>query len=306
MKRYEKLFACLMIIAVCAAGMALGGCTKAREKRHKISVATGAVVNSMMMTNPMGSIFGKTPLQQNTSQVGVQAADEALGCPIIAFGLSGTLLPLHIEGTVSLHYNNDCLVNGLAISGSVDSQWSVAMTAEHGVELSSDIDFDNLTMEGLVTDGSIHQVLYAGSTGPFAEIDGSLITTHADGRTRSIVYDNLTAEIDLQSVTQIAIFFPGADVSDNNSLALVVNGSATYTDEDNTVYAMEFTQVKQPFGWIMPVSGTVHLVNDAEDFDAFIDYGNGTADTLIMLTLKGEEPKAVDVSTYVNKHQYRF
>ncbi len=54
-----------------------------------------------------------------------------------------------------------------------------------------------MTMEGLVTNGNIHQLLYVWQDGPYAQIDGDMTTTHADGRTRSIVYDNLTAEVDL-------------------------------------------------------------------------------------------------------------
>ncbi len=77
MKRYEKLCSCLMIVALCVAGLALGGCKKAREKKHKLSVATGAVVNSMMMTNPMGALFG----EQSDSAAAQDSGVQSDGCP---------------------------------------------------------------------------------------------------------------------------------------------------------------------------------------------------------------------------------
>ncbi len=88
--------------------------------------------------------------------------------------------------------------------------------------------------------------------------------------------------------------------------SLVINGSATYTDEDGNTYAMDFDNVTQQFTCPMPTSGTVHIVNTEEEFDAIIDYGDGACDSLVTITMAGEEPKEVDVTKYVNKHQYRF
>ena len=53
--------------------------------------------------------------------------------------------------------------------------------------LETELTVDNMTMEGLVTNGYIHQILYLVNDGSLAQIDGDMTTTHADGRTRSIV-----------------------------------------------------------------------------------------------------------------------
>jgi len=116
------------------------------------------------------------------------------------------------------------------------------------------------------------------------------------------VYDNLTAEIDL---SEALCFYLHCD-NDSEEPALVINGSATYTDEDANTYAMDFDNVTQQLSCPMPTSGIVHLVNTAEEFDARIDYGDGTCDSIVTITLAGEEPKDVDVTEYVNNHQYRF
>ena len=84
MKRYEKLCSCLMIVALCVAGLALGGCKKAREKKHKLSVATGAVVNSMMMTNPMGALFGKNRRMQTQRERSAEHGSALTGCPSVS------------------------------------------------------------------------------------------------------------------------------------------------------------------------------------------------------------------------------
>ncbi len=178
----------------------------------------------------------------------------------------------------------------------------VKLDEELKLYLETELTVDNLTMEGLVTNGSIHQLLYVGQDGPYAFINGDMTTTHADGRTRSIVYDNLTAEIDLSDAL---CFYLHCD-NDSIEPALVINGSATYTDEDGNTYAMDFDNVTQQLTCDMPTSGTVHIVNTVEEFDATIDYGDGTCDHLVTITMAGEEPKEVDVTEYVNKHQYRF
>ncbi len=290
-----------MIAALCISGMMLGGCKKAQAKKHKLSVATGAVVNSMMVTNPMGALFGvnSTPAAQ---EGGVQSMAALTGCPVLTLQFQASTLPAVFTQNITITYAPDCIVNGIAMSGTVNGQWVVKLDDELKLYLETDLAIDNLTMEGLVTNGSIHQILYVGSNGPFAQIDGDMTTTHADGRTRSIVYDNLTAEIDL---SEALCFFLHCD-NDTEEPALVINGSATYTDEDGNTYAMDFDNVTQQLSCPMPTSGTVHLVNTEEGFDAIIDYGDGTCDTLITVTLAGEEPQEVDVTKYVNRHQYRF
>ena len=290
-----------MIAALCVSGLALGGCKKAREKKHDLSVATGAVVNSMMTTNPLGALFGGRSNSSAAQEDGVQTMAALTGCPIIT--LTGTIVPGSIfSQNINIMYSENCIVNGIAMSGTVNGQWSVKFDEELKLFLETALTIDNMTMEGLVTNGYINQKLYIQENGPFAQIDGDMTTTHADGRTRSIVYENLTAEIDL---SEALCFYLHCD-NDSEEPALVINGSATYTDEDANTYAMDFDNVTQQLSCPMPTSGIVHLVNTAEEFDASIDYGDGTCDSIVTITLAGEEPKDVDVTEYVNNHQYRF
>lgn len=304
MKRYEKLCSCLMIVALCVAGLALGGCKKAREKKHKMSVATGAVVNSMMTTNPMGALFGKNSNSSAVSEAGVQTMAALIGCPDVELHIDFTPAPYLYKSDITITYAPGCLVNGIAMSGAVNGQWMVSLE-NLKFYLETELTVDNMTMEGLVTNGYIHQKLHLDKDGPFAQIDGDMTTTHADGRTRSIVYDNLTAEVNLDGLPEAVCQLLGG--CDNDTVpSLVINGNAIYTDEDGNTYAMDFDNVTQPFTCPMPTSGTVHLVNTEKEFDAIIDYGDGTCDTLVTITMDGEEPKEVDVTEYVNRRQYRF
>lgn len=302
MKTYHKLLSCCVIIALCATGMLLGGCK--RTKTYRTEVATGAAINAMMMTNPMGSLYGKsTPDGDNPQGMDKAVADAlGVGCPAIDIGLNITFNPLpNLEGYINLAYNNDCIVHGVTMSGAVSSDWKVIADMT-GVMLDSTVAFDNLTMEGRSTDGTIHQVLYTENFIPYAQIDGTLTTTHADGRTRTVVYDTLTGTVDLGNYTEFKTIFPGITITDNNTAALVINGHAQYTNEDQFTTAMTFVDVMQPFGCFMPASGTLHLVNEAKNFDAVIDYGDGTCDSLITLTLKGQEPEEIDVIEWMKTH----
>ena len=300
MKHYEKLFSCLMIVALCVSGMMLGACNRNPTQR-----TIDAAVNVMMMTNPMGSLYGKTSLNDADSpdsQI-APAYVSGIGCPAIDIALSVNFTPTpNFSGSIDLAYNNDCIVHGLALSGGVFSSWSLVGDLLQGLEIESTITFDNFTMEGMSTDGTIYQQLYVEELIPSLLITGSLATTHADGRTRKMEYDNLTATVDLGNYTQFKTIFPDVTVVAENTAALVINGSATYTDENGMVSAVTFENVKQPFGCIIPASGTLHLVNNLRNYDAIVDYGDGTCDTLITITVEGQEPEVIDVIEWIKSH----
>lgn len=303
MKHCEKLFGRYMIAALCVSGMTLGACDQRIE--HRTDTTIGAAVNVMMMTNPMGSIYGKTSLTDDDSiHTGMAPASATgIGCPTIDIGLDVHLTPLpDISGSIDLAYNDDCIVDGLALSGEVSSTWSIEGDLLQGLELVSTITFDNLTMEGLSTDGSIYQRLYVEELIPYVSIAGDLTTTHADGRTCSIVYDDLNATVDLDNYTEFKTIFPDVTIIDTCAAALVINGSANYTDEDGMTSVVAFDNVKQPFGCIMPASGTMHLVDNLRNYDAMVDFGDGTCDTLITVTQKGQEPEVIDVVEWIKTH----
>lgn len=307
MKHYQKMFSCLMIVALCASGMMLGAC---RTKKQKAEAATNAAVNAMLMTNPMGSMFGNSQLHgSGSSPARAPEAVTGIGCPAIDLSLSVELNPLPtFQGHIDLAYNNNCIVNGLEMSGEVQSTWSI-LVALTGIKLQSTVTFDNLTMEGMHTDGTISQLLYVKDLIPYMLIntpDGPLTTTHADGKTRTMEFDNLTATVDLGNLTQFDTIFPGVKITDNNTAALVINGEAKYKDENNLKADMTFEDVKQPFGCMMPTSGILYLVNDREGFEATIDYSYGdttTCDTWVTITVKGQDPQNIDLAQWIIDHQ---
>ena len=289
-----------MIVALCVSGMMLGACNRNPTQR-----TIDAAVNVMMMTNPMGSLYGKTSLNDADSPGSriAPAYVSGTGCPAIDIALSVNFTPTpNFSGSIDLAYNNDCIVHGLALSGGVFSSWSLVGDLLQGLEIESTITFDNFTMEGMSTDGTIYQQLYVEELIPSLLITGSLATTHADGRTRKMEYDNLTATVDLGNYTQFKTIFPEVTVVAENTAALVINGSATYTDENGMVSAVTFDNVKQPFGCIIPASGTLHLVNNLRNYDAIVDYGDGTCDTLITITVEGQEPEVIDVIEWIKSH----
>jgi hypothetical protein len=280
--------------------MMVGACNRNPTQR-----TIDAAVNVMMMTNPMGSLYGKTALNDADSPSSriAPAYVSGTGCPAIDIALSVNFTPTpNFSGSIDLAYNNDCIVHGLALSGGVFSSWSLVGDLLQGLELESTITFDNFTVEGMSTNGTINQQLYVEELIPSVLITGALATTHADGRTRKMEYDNLTATVDLGNYTQFKTIFPDVTVVAENTAALIINGSATYTDENGMVSAVTFDNVKQPFGCIIPASGTLHLVNNLRNYDAIVDYGDGTCDTLITVTVEGQEPEVIDVIEWIKSH----
>jgi hypothetical protein len=280
--------------------MMLGACNRPTEQR-----TIDAAINVMMMTNPMGSLYGKTPLSDDhssSSQI-APASVSGVGCPAIDIALSVNFTPTpNFSGSIDLAYNDNCIVHDLVLSGEVNSSWSLAGDLLQGLELESTITFDNFTMEGMSTDGTINQQLSVAELIPTLLITGNLTTTDSDGRTSIMEYDNLMATVDLGNYAQFKTIFPEVTVVDENTAALVINGSATYTDEDGMISAVTFDNVKQPFGCIIPASGTLHLVNNLRNYDAVVDYGDGTCDTLITVTVDGQEPEVIDVVEWIKNH----
>jgi len=116
-----------------------------------------------------------------------------------------------------------------------------------GLELESTITFDNFTMEGMSTDGIIYQQLFVEELIPSVFNYRRPYHHPCRCKARSMEYDNLTATVDLNNYTQFKTIFPDVTVVDDNTAALVINGSATYTDENGMVSAVTFDNVKQPF-----------------------------------------------------------
>lgn len=285
-----------MIGAFCAGGLLLGGC-KAKIKKHNLALASSAVVNAMMVSNPMGALFGNDGDPEAAENGELQAATALAGCPAISFQLDITK-PLFYQA-ITITYAPDCLVNGVAMSGTVTGSWQLKL--DDGIYIDSTLTVDNLKMEGLTTDGSIHQELRFEIGKALSRLDGDMTTTHFDGRTRGIVFDNLTAEVSVADFLEDLL--GGSSSLDVPSL--VLNGNATYNDEDGNTYTMDFTDVTQQFTCDMPTSGILHIVNTEEAFDALIDYGDGTCDTLVTITLAGEEPEVIDIAEYLKNRQYR-
>ncbi len=295
MKKHQKLLSCFMIAAFCVSGLLLSGC-KAKIKKHNLALASSAVVNTMMVTNPMGAMFGNDGDPGATADTDeIQTATALTGCPSIRFQLD-IMKPLFYQ-TITITYAPDCLVNGVAMSGTVTGSWQLKL--DDGVYIESTLTIDNLKVEGLTTDGSIHQKLVFEAGKSLSRLNGDMTTTHFDGRTRGIVFDNLTAEASIADFLEDLL----GGSSELSIPSLVINGNATYNDEDDNTYTMDFTDVTQQFTCDMPTSGELHLVNTAEGFDALINYGDGTCDTLVTITLAGEEPEVVDITEYLKNRR---
>lgn len=297
----------LMLIAVFA--VTAGGCRKAREKQQKFNYATNAAVNAMLFANPLAAVFGSSSGSKDENNRYITAADSGVvyGCPEVRF--EGVLIPLISKQSITVNYGEDCLSHGLVMSGAFNGEWEFSLS-RFRLYLDMLLTLDDLTIEGLTSNGQIHALASINSRGPYATLDGEITTTHADGRFRTMTYDNMSAVIDLNEA--LLVWLLGDDDElDNATLlnpyddALILNGHASYIDEDNMTSAVTYTDVTQIAFCFYPVAGTMRVVNDEEGLDALIDFGEGECDSVATVIIEGET-REVDIREWLEKRRYRY
>ena len=135
---------------------------------------------------------------------------------------------------------------------------------------------------------------------------------HADGRSRELVVDNMTAYIDFNEVLLSLFFDADEDLDDETLLnpyddVLVMNGATTLTDEDGQTHALTFDNCTQSFFCFYPSSGTITLLSEEaeEGFEAVIDLGEGECDSLITITIDGET-REIDLEEWLNRSGIQF
>jgi len=304
MKTLRKLSPYLVIMLLIGIGFYFTGCKAAREKRKKFNLATTAFVSSTMFSNPLSAVYGDDD-KRKARVSGSGEVEQFTGCPMVSF--QGLFSPLGGTQNITVSYGQDCISHGLAISGSVTGNWEFVWS-NHKLFLDMELAMQDLTVEGLSTDGTIHALAAINNKGPYAQLDGHIATTHANGATRDMSFDNLTAAVDFNE--QLLGWFFDNQEEDDTLLnpyddVVILNGSATYVDEDNMTYSVDFDNMTQNFFCFYPSSGKITIINEAEDFNAIIDMGDGECDDIISITID-DETREVDVSERLEQHQTKL
>ncbi len=305
MTRATKHCLCLTVITVFTATLFLCGCKALREKRRQFELASGAAVNATLFANPLSAVYANS--DDEKLRTADFAWDSGEGCPVVTF--DGILVPFAGAQKITVEYGDDCLSWGIAMSGSAAGEWKFKFS-DFELLLELQLTMDELSIEGLTTSGSMYALAGINSSGPFANMDGSIATTHADGRTREMVIDNMTAVIDFNDVLLDLFFDNDDDVSEGTFMnpyddVMVLNGSSRFTDEDNMTHAMTFDSVTQNFTCFFPSSGTLTLVNDYEGYTAVIDFGDGECDSMVYITIEGDT-REVDLEQWIEKSDRRL
>ncbi len=294
---------CVVLSLVLIAVFLLCGCKAMREKRKRFNQAKTAALNVTLFANPLSAVYGQNGGKD--ARVIVDADSEA--CPLVSF--EGLFSPFTGGQRISVAYDSGCLSHGLAISGEVTGEWKFEISF-FKLYLDLLLTMDQMTVDGLTTDGTMHARASIDNRGPYAELDGDLVTTHADGRSRGLTVDNMTAYIDFNDVLLDFFFDNDDDLTDDTFLnphddVLVMNGSAQYTDEDNMTHAIAFDNCTQNFFCFFPSEGMITLVNEEEGYDALIDFGDGECDSIVTITIDGETQE-VDLEKWLNRSWWQF
>lgn len=110
-------------------------------------------------------------------------------------------------------------------------------------------------------------------------------TVTTDNSTLTIA--ELTATVELDPTAQ-----PPAD-------SYIVNGKATYTNGEAHAYDVTLTDVAADFQCLFPWAGTITVVSADPAYEATLDFGSGTCDTVVTVTI-GAMTKEIDLAEWLD------
>ncbi len=249
--------------------------------------AAGAAFNTSVVTSTASTAFSTS--QSKAATLDKQADEYEMfidfgggeelydnnSCPVVT--LEGNLNNL----TLVISYENDCMINGVSISGRITGLWSF----ELGEGLTIDLDIDNYRINDVTTDGTV--VLQGTATQDQAEvvINGAISTN-----------DNTLEVSDLTAVVEFSK--TGDPTQDSYGL----NGTGTFTSAEDKQYSAALHDVTSDFQCFFPAAGTMDVDSSDPEFTASIDFGDGTCDTTVTVTI-GNISQEIDLAVWLEQAQ---
>ncbi len=187
---------------------------------------------------------------------------ESLACPDVT--LTGAGLNL----TLTLTYSSGCELDGIPVEGTAIG--SLSYQTGQGINIS--LVFSDFTVDQSSVDGNVN---INANTIQGAEItlNSALAYTDISGDTQSLSITNMAVSVDTGNTLQ----YPNDDT-------YILNGTGTYTDSSDTSYTVTFTNVVSTFDCYVPVSGIASITSSDGTYNATIDFGDDTCDTVVIIT----------------------
>jgi len=306
----SKLTVCFLLIVL--AVFVFTGCKK-KDREELFDVAANSVFSASMSTNPLSSAYapvgGSAAISMRSSTHGYNYSFHE-GCPDIVF--EGLCIPLVSNQDITVTYDDNCTIDGMPVSGTMTGSWGFIMD-DFKPTIRMEIGFTDFMLDTMVTNGSITAIPALNYKGPEVTMSGRINTVMGNGDNRTLTYDDLTAVIDFNE--ELWPFDPEVDDDDTflNPFddILVVNGSASYNDENQNEYSITYDNMTQNLACFFPDNGTMTVVNDEIELDALVDFSaededpDNFCDTFVDITI-GDETRTYDLAKWVHGSRIPF
>ncbi len=303
-----KLIVCFFLIAFVS--FVITGCCRKSDREDLFDVAVNSIFNVTMSTNPLSAAYapvgGSAAVRMRTDARYYNYSFHE-GCPDIEF--DGLFIPFLMEQDIAVTYDDNCTIDGMPVSGMMTGSWGVKWEG-FTPTIRMEIGFTDFMLDTMVTNGSITAIPALSYKGPEVSLTGQINTVmeNGDGDNRTLTYGDLTAVIDFNE--EMWPFSPAGDDDDDTFLnpfddTLVVNGLASYNDENQKEYSISFDNMTQNLACFFPDNGTMTVVNDETELDALVDFSvededlDTFCDTLVNITI-GDETRTYDLAKWIH------
>lgn len=184
-----------------------------------------------------------------------------------------------INKTLEISFESGCEVNEMPIEGFITGTFTSMEDQAFSVKL----DFDGFSVDADEIDGTITlNIIF--DTIPSMNLSCDITYSEDGGAPASLAVTDLSVTVD-----------PNNTILNFEDDIYTLNGTGVYTDEENTTYNLTFTDVSSVSACYIPVSGELTIEKTSPDVTAQVDFGDGTCDTLVDVTIAGET-KTIDLS----------
>lgn len=299
-----KSIFCFCLVALIS--FIISSCCNQSDREDLFDVTANSIFNVSMSTNPLSSAYssdgGSGTLFARTS--GPYTCSFHDGCPDISF--TGVFIPFISSQAITVSFGDNCTIDDMPVSGEMTGSWDFKMVG-FSPTIIMEIGFSKFMIDTMETNGSITAIPSLNYKGPEVTLSGQINTVMESGDNRTLTYDDLTAVIDFNEA--LWPFSPEGD-DDNTFLnpfddTLVVNGLASYMDEDRKEYSVAFDNMTQHLVCFFPDNGTMTVVNDDIELEALVDFSaqdddeDTFCDTFVDITI-GDETRTYDLAKWVH------
>jgi len=263
MKKRTTLFAALAVVV----SLSFPGCNLYRPTQEDFNDAVEAVLSMATISNMSSVLYS---IKDSIDVQGFLTDNNT--CPEIT--LEGEIG----SRTITLSYADNCESAGISLSGEASGSWEYDEGSLEASLLLSDFQVQEMSADGTIS----LSAAFGGAQGVTLAIDADM---EANGQ--SLILSGLSGALDLHGT-------PLNPDDDTYSLA----GDGSFTNQDGSRYSVSIKDVTASFLCFVPTKGTMNLKSSSQLFTAKVDFGDGTCDSLITVTI-GLQKQVIDLADWI-------